>query len=107
MSMGSKRSRRRLQTTGLGSTNRHRNELHKSHLPAFANWLAEEGWRTEEPKGDYEVLRARNAEGAFVAFYAKPLPTQHVTTFGKGTQLAHAFLRDKRKRDAQDNQRPR
>ena len=36
-----------------------RHTLHISKLEDFKEWLVKDGWEIEEPKGIYEVLRAR------------------------------------------------
>ena len=36
-----------------------RYRLHKSKLEDFKNWLINDGWTIENPKGTWEVLRAR------------------------------------------------
>lgn len=36
-----------------------RSTLHVDRLEAFKQWLVDDGWDLEDPKGDYEVLRAR------------------------------------------------
>lgn len=36
-----------------------RHRLHHNHLERFKSYLIGKGWVIEEPKGEYEVLRAR------------------------------------------------
>lgn len=38
-----------------------RNTLHSNKLDAFRKWLIKTGWTIEEPKGIWEVLRAKKA----------------------------------------------
>lgn len=45
-----------------------RNLLHINHLESFAKWLLKNGWKLEEPKGDYEVLRARKGKTFFPVY---------------------------------------
>ena len=38
-----------------------RNTLHSNKWDAFRKWLIKTGWTIEEPKGIWEVLRAKKA----------------------------------------------
>lgn len=44
-----------------------RHTLHKNDLENFRQWLDSTGWQILEPKGDFEVLRARRYD------YPRPL----------------------------------
>lgn len=39
-----------------------RNTLHVDRLEDFKRWLTDDGWKFEDPKGDYEVFRARKPD---------------------------------------------
>lgn len=72
--------------------------LHISKLEDFKNWLVKEGWEIEEPKGIYEVLRARkqgrqNPLIVYTQAYAK----EHLSVMDRNSGVVGAFLRDCKK----------
>lgn len=66
-----------------------RNLLAISHFDKFKNWLAVNGWKIQETKGDYEVLRAT------MAGRRNPLIVYKRTSTTAGNQLAHFTVLDR------------
>lgn len=74
-----------------------RRTLHISKLEAFKKWLVEDGWRIEEPKGIYEVLRARKpGRRHLLMVYKKDRAKEHLSMLDRDAGVLMAFLRDKK-----------
>lgn len=75
-----------------------RNTLHISKLDAFKEWLVKDGWELEEPKGRYEVLRARKpGRKNPLLVYEKLDAKEHLSLMDRDTGVVGAFLRDSKK----------
>ena len=75
-----------------------RHTLHISKLEDFKKWLVKDGWEIEEPKGIYEVLRARTyGRQNPLIVYSKADAKEHLTIMDRDSGVIGAFLRDCRK----------
>jgi len=72
-----------------------RNILHKSKLEDFKNWLIKEGWKIEEPIGEYEVFRARTNK-RIIIFYDKLYSKEHYTVPANCTDIVRKYLNSKK-----------
>lgn len=79
----------------MGADNRRRDLLHMNSLDAFAAWAATVGWRREDPKGKYEVLRLRH-EGKPPLLFYRHEGGDHATSIERGTRLVHRWLRERK-----------
>lgn len=66
-----------------------RNTLSVDGLEDFKKWLITDGWKIQEPKGDYEVLRAVK-EGK-----KHPLIVYKKDNTNSGTKLVHYTVCDR------------
>ena len=75
-----------------------RHTLHISKLEDFKKWLVKDGWEIEEPKGIYEVLRARKyGRQNPLIVYTKADAKEHLSIMDRDSGVIGAFLRDCRK----------
>ena len=76
-----------------------RSRLHINKLEDFKEWLVKDGWNIEEPKGTWEVLRARK-EGRKnpLIVYCKMEAKEHYSIMDRDSGVIGAFLRDCRKK---------
>ena len=75
-----------------------RHMFHISKLEDFKDWLVKDGWKIEEPKGIYEVLRARNAGRKNpLIVYTKADAKEHLSLMDRDSGVVGAFLRDCKK----------
>ena len=75
-----------------------RHTLHISKLEDFKKWLVKDGWEIEEPKGIYEVLRARkHGRQNPLIVYTKADAKEHLSIMDRDSGVIGAFLRDCRK----------
>lgn len=75
-----------------------RHTLHISKLEDFKKWLVKDGWEIEEPKGIYEVLRARKyGRQNPLIVYTKADVKEHLSVMDRDSGIIGAFLRDCRK----------
>ena len=75
-----------------------RHTLHISKLEDFKKWLVKDGWEIEEPKGIYEVLRAKkNGRQNPLIVYTKADAKEHLSIMDRDSGIVGAFLRDCRK----------
>ena len=75
-----------------------RHMLHISKLEDFKAWLAKDGWEMEEPKGDYEVLRARKQSRRNpLIVYRKSDAKEHLSLMDRDAGVLGAFIRDSKK----------
>ena len=75
-----------------------RHTLHISKLEDFKKWLVKDGWEIEEPKGIYEVLRARKyGRQNPLIVYTKADVKEHLSVMDRDSGVIGAFLRDCRK----------
>lgn len=71
-----------------------RRTLHISKLIDFKIWLAENGWKIEEPKGIYEVLRARKpGRQHLLMVYKKDSAKEHLSFLDRDAGVIQEFLR--------------
>lgn len=83
-----------------------RHTLHVDRLGDFERWLSDNGWEIEEPKGDYEVLRARKPDRKRPLILWRRLSNNgggeltHLTYDDRDGAVIFAFLLD-RKKDSQ------
>lgn len=74
-----------------------RHMLHINKLEDFKEWLVKDGWEIEEPKGNYEVLRARKAGRKNpLIVYTKTDTKEHLSLMDRDGGVVGAFLRDTR-----------
>ena len=72
--------------------------LHISKLEDFKKWLVKDGWEIEEPKGIYEVLRARKqGRQNPLIVYTKADAKEHLSIMDRDSGVIGAFLKDCRK----------
>lgn len=83
--------------------NRSRSELRKDDLEDFRAFCEQSGWRQQERKGDYEVLRMRHPEIKEPLIVHKRLKTvcgnipRYLTTWGQSQRMATEYVRHKAK----------
>ena len=72
-----------------------RHTLHISKLEDFKKWLEKDGWEIEEPKGIWEVLRARKQgrKNPMIVFQKKDAK-EHLSIMDRDSGVIGAFLRD-------------
>lgn len=75
-----------------------RHTLHISKLEDFKKWLVKDGWEIEEPKGIWEVLRARKSgrQNPLIV-YRKADAKEHLSIMDRDSGVVGAFLRDCKK----------
>ena len=67
--------------------------LHIKKLSKFKNWLLSEGWRIEEPKNIYEVLRAKKeGRGVPLLVFAKKGNNHFLIVADRGNKTIDAFI---------------
>ena len=75
-----------------------RHTLHISKLEDFKEWLVKDGWEIEEPKGVWEVLRARKSGRKNpLIVYRKADAKEHLSLMDRDSGVVGAFLRDCKK----------
>ena len=75
-----------------------RHMLHISKLEDFKKWLIKDGWEIEEPKGIWEVLRARKSGRQNpLIIYRKADVKEHLSIMDRDSGVIGAFLRDCKK----------
>ena len=78
-----------------------RHVLHIKHLDRFKDWLRNDGFMIEEPKGDYEILRARKNKKLLIV-YDRNNVKEHFTVRDCDFAVVGAFLRDIKKDGEQE-----
>ena len=75
-----------------------RHTLHISKLEDFKEWLVKDGWEIEEPKGIWEVLKARKSgrQNPLIV-YRKADAEEHLSIKERDSGVVGAFLRDCKK----------
>lgn len=66
--------------------------LHQSKLRNLSIWLTDDGWKLEQPKGQYEVLRATKEKRTFLV-YAKADAKEHYTIPDNCISVFMAYLK--------------
>lgn len=75
-----------------------RRRLHISKLEDFKEWLIKDGWNIEEPKGTWEVLRARKSGRKNpLIVYTKKDAKEHLSVMDRDSGVIGAYLRDSKK----------
>ena len=75
-----------------------RSRLHINKLEEFKEWLVKDGWEIGEPKGDWEVLRARKSGRQNpLIIYTKMNAKEHLSVMDRDSGVIGAFLRDSKK----------
>lgn len=76
---------------------RTRNLLHYNKLSLFRIWCEGQGYETSSGAAEYEVMRLTGFQAAVIPpiIFYKRLKTDHVTTFGKGTELVERWLKER------------
>jgi len=75
-----------------------RKRLHISKLDDFKEWLVKDGWTIDDPKGTYEVLRARKAGRQNpLIIYTKADAKEHLTVMDRDSGVIGAYLRDSKR----------
>lgn len=75
-----------------------RSRLHISKLEDFKEWLVKDGWEIEEPKGVWEVLRARRAGRKNpLIIYTKADVKEHLSVMDRDSGVIGAYLKDCKK----------
>jgi hypothetical protein len=77
-----------------------RGKLHKSHLEAFKNWLENHSWVIHEPKGDWEVLRAKDTTSNRWLLVHSSNNDEHLSFEDKYDVMVSIFLREYKQREA-------
>lgn len=78
-----------------------RNTLSVKAIDNFKAWLVAYGWQIQEPKGDYEVLRATKEGRKYPLIVYSRLATnggkqiQHLTLADRDMPIVRAFLKKK------------
>ena len=70
-----------------------RHLLHHSQLDAFGYWLCTQGWVLCTPRGDWEVLRARNPQGKLLIVFRRADAKEHYSVQDKDVPIVKKFLR--------------
>lgn len=78
-----------------------RNALSVMKLDDFKSWLISDGWQIQEPKGDYEVLRAtkEGRKHPLIVYYRHDTnggkELVHYTVLDRDMGVVRAFLKKK------------
>ena len=68
--------------------------LHKNKLEDFKQWLINDGWEIEVPKGIWEVLRARKPSRKNpLIVYTKMEAKEHLSVMDRDVGVLNAFLK--------------
>lgn len=66
-----------------------------SKLNDFKDWLKEDGWVVVEPKGNYEVVRAKKGKRWLIIFQ-RSLAEVHATVMDKDAPLIRTYITSRR-----------
>jgi hypothetical protein len=71
--------------------------LHRSKINDFKEWLRQDGWMLEAPKGTYEILRARKKGKPPLIIYTRISETsEHITVPDRNHGVVKAYLKARR-----------
>lgn len=74
--------------------------IKKNKVEDFKGWLQEDGWQIEQPKGMYEVVRARKEGRRPLIVYSRDNKgNEHICVQRRDEGIVRAYIRD-RKREA-------
>lgn len=72
--------------------------LHRNKIEDFKGWLQADGWQIEEPKGIYEVVRARKGDRKPLIVYTRDNKgNEHITVQSRDEGVVRAYIRDRRR----------
>lgn len=74
-----------------------RSLLHIKHKDEFIEWLKKDGFTIEEPKGEYEVIRARKGKRILLV-YERLEMKEHFTVRGCDMKIVGAFFKERNMR---------
>ena len=71
-----------------------RHLLHKNRIQDFKDWLEENGWQLQEPKGKYEVVRAVNKsiQNVPLIVYTRQDSPEHYSVSDNNAKIIEMFL---------------
>ena len=72
-----------------------RHTLHSNKLDAFRKWLIKDGWKIEEPKGIWEVLRAKKAGRQNPLIVYQKMNKEHLSVLDRDIDVIKRFLQEK------------
>lgn len=72
-----------------------RHTLHSNKLYAFSKWLIKTGWTIEEPKGIWEVLRAKKAGRQNPLIVYQKMNKEHLSVLDRDIDVIKRFLQEK------------
>ena len=72
-----------------------RRTLHRNHIDRFKEWLINDGWNIEQPKGTWEVLRARKDGRKDPLIVYDRIDGEHLSVLDRDYGVIAAFLRGK------------
>lgn len=72
--------------------------LHKNKLDLFKWWLSSKGYEIQQPKGTYEVLRAKKDKNTIIIFQ-KDKAKEHLTVQQKDYSLIRQFIKESKEVD--------
>lgn len=75
-----------------------RHTLHSNKLDALRTWLIKTGWTIEEPKGIWEVLRAKKAGRQNPLIVYQKMNKEHLSVLDRDIDIIKDFLRDNKKK---------
>lgn len=76
---------------------RSRCELMPKHLPEFAQFCESRGWKPENTKGPYEVLRMRHPDiREPMMVHRRDVSEVHLTVWGQSERLTNKFFAARR-----------
>lgn len=75
-----------------------RHTLHSNKLDALRTWLIKTGWTIEEPKGIWEVLRAKKAGRQNPLIVYQKTNKEHLSVLDRDIDIIKDFLRDNKKK---------
>lgn len=75
-----------------------RHTLHSNKLDVFRKWLIKTGWTIEEPKGIWEVLRAKKAGRQNPLIVYQKMNKEHLSVLDRDIDIIKDFLRDNKKK---------
>ena len=74
-----------------------RHTLHINKLDSFKKWLVKDGWTIAEPKGEWEVLRAKKVGRQNPLIVYQRMNKEHLSVMDRDVGVIKAFLRDSKK----------
>ena len=74
--------------------------LHRSKIEEFKTWLQAGGWTLEDPKGYFEIIRARKPGRSkpLIIFTTDNKGSDHITVPNNDIAVVRAFIKEGRNR---------